>query len=182
MLYLMLANGFEETEAIAALDVIRRGGLEIKTVGVNGLSVTGAHGVKLEADILPEEIYPDNADGIILPGGMPGTLNLKNSTAVIQLLNVCRDNGALIAAICAAPSVLGELGMLEKKKAVCFPGFEDRLKGAVLQSAGVVCDGNFITAKGAGVALEFGAAITDYFADKADMSGTEILKQMQMKI
>lgn len=182
MLYLMLADGFEETEAIAALDVIRRGGIEVKTAAVDSLTVTGTHGVKTEADILAKDMDLDNTDGIILPGGMPGTLNLKNSAEVIAALKHCYESGALIAAICAAPSVVGELGMLDNRKAVCFPGFEDSLKGAILQTDGVVCDGNFITAKGAGVALEFGAAIVNYFADRAKAAGKEILRQMQMNV
>lgn len=182
MLYMMLADGFEETEAIAALDVIRRGGIEIKTVAVMGEYVVGAHNVTIKADILAGDIDVDAADGIVLPGGMPGTTNLQKSDAVNTLLKHCFDNNLLIAAICAAPLIPGESGMLNKRKAVCFPGFEESLKGAFLQDCGVVRDGCFITAAGAGVAPEFGAAIVDYFRGEASGAGKEILRQMQMKV
>lgn len=182
MLYLLLADGFEEIEAIATLDVIRRAELKILTVGVGKTEITGAHSVKVTADTELGDIDREIADGVILPGGMPGTLNLKNNPDVIEFIKYCRKNGLLLSAICAAPMIFGELGMLQGKKAVCFPGFEDKLKGADVQDSGVVCDGNIITSRGAGTALEFGAAIVDYFRDKAKTNGKELLRQMQMKI
>ncbi len=177
MYYLLLAEGFEETEMIAPLDVLRRGGVLVKTVGVTGKTVTGAHGVAIEADCLPEEVLVEEAEGVILPGGMPGTKNLQESQFVQGLIKGCAQKGGLLAAICAAPMVLGEQGLLKGKKAVCFPGFEEYLKGARVEDLPVVTDGNVITAKGAGAALAFGAAILDYA--KGGGVGAEILAQMQ---
>ena len=120
-------------------------------------------------------------DGVILPGGMPGTLNLQKSLKVTAILNHCLQKEKLIAAICAAPMGLGGLGMLSGRRATCFPGFEDQLDGAVLSDDSVVRDGNFITARGAGTALEFGAAIVDFFqpGDTGVSKGARVLAQMQ---
>lgn len=177
MLYLFLADGFEEVEAIAALDVIRRAGIKVKTVGVTGEFVCGTHDIEVKADCT--EIDYDDIDGVILPGGMPGTLNLQKSETVNSALKYCRDNGKLMAAICAAPMILGELGYLDGRSAVCFPGFEDSLADSDIKSDVVVTDGNFITAKGAGAALEFGAAIVDYIAPSEPSKGKKVLKKMQ---
>ena len=174
MLYMFLADGFEETEAIATLDVLRRGGINVKTVGVGGEMICGTHDITVKADVT--DIDFDNIDGVILPGGMPGTLNLQKAPGVNAARKHCADNGKLLAAICAAPMILGELGYLSGKKAVCFPGFEDSLTDAEIMSDGVVRDGNYITAMGAGKALEFGAAIVDYFS--AEPRGGKILKKM----
>ena len=181
MLYLFLAEGFEETEAIAPLDIIRRAELPVKMVGVTGEVVTGAHGIAVKADILIDQVKMEECSGMILPGGMPGTLNLQKNETVIASLRHCAETKKLIAAICAAPMVPGAMGLLEGKHATCFPGFEDQLEGAILTEKSVVCDGNYITAKGAGVALEFGAAIVDYFCSEEERGskGTRLLKQMQ---
>ncbi len=183
MLYILLADGFEEVEAVAPLDVLRRAEIEVKTIGVTGSTVTGAHGIEITADLQITELDGAIPDGIILPGGMPGTLNLQKSTEVQALLQKCYSSQKLIAAICAAPMIIGELGMLNGRRATCFPGFEDSLTGANLLDDGIVCDGNFITAKGAGVALKFGAAIVDYFIDPGSVHGSRgnrILSQMQL--
>lgn len=180
MLYLFLADGFEEVEAISALDVIRRAGLKVSTVGVTGDVVCGTHGVEVKADCT--EVDYNDIEGVILPGGMPGTLNLQKSEMVNDALRFCRDNNRLIAAICAAPMILGELGYLDGRDAVCFPGFEDSLAESNIKSDGVVCDGNYITAKGAGAALEFGAAIVDYIAPAVPSKGMSVLKKMQVNI
>lgn len=184
MLYLLLADGFEEAEAICPLDVLRRAEIEVKTVGITGKTVTGAHGIEIKADLGADDIGSTVPDGIILPGGMPGTLNLQKSPTAKRLLSECFAAGKLIAAICAAPMIPGELGMLHGVRSTCFPGFEENLIGAVLTDDSVVCDKNFITAKGAGVALEFGAAIVDRFVkpDPARGSrGSRILSQMQLR-
>ena len=175
MLYLFLADGFEETEAIATLDVLRRGNIKTKLVGVTGDFVTGTHDIIIRADA--DDVDYDDIDGVILPGGMPGTLKLQKSDLVNKAIKYCMDNDKLVAAICAAPMIIGELGYLEGKKAVCFPGFEDSLIDADIMSDGVVRDGNIITAMGAGKALEFGAAIVDYVSGK-DGKGAKILKKM----
>lgn len=181
MIYVLLADGFEEVEAIAPIDVMRRNNIEVKTAGVGGKQICGSHSVTVTADMKIEDIDFANVEGIILPGGMPGTLNLQKDENVNKLIEHCRENELLIAAICAAPMILGELGILEGKDAVCFPGFEEHLKGADICDCPVaVCD-NVITAKGAGAALEFGAAIVDYFSGE-DGAGAKTLDTMQYPI
>lgn len=161
MFYLFLADGFEETEALAPLDMMRRAKLEVKTVGVTGECVTGSHGITVKADIIPEEISFDSIDGVILPGGMPGTINLGKSKTVTDAVLYCSEHGKITAAICAAPSVLGKLGILKSKKATCYPGFEKELEGAEYTGASVEVDGNVITGKGAGCAILFGKALVE---------------------
>ncbi len=176
MLYMFLAEGFEETEAIASLDVIRRAGIEIKTVGVSGKEVCGSHGVKVLADIELSDVSFEDMRGVILPGGMPGTTNLQNNEEVKKSILYCAENNLLVAAICAAPMVLGGLGLLKGKNAVCYPGFEQYLDGATLCADGAVMDGNVVTGKGAGASMLFGAKIVDFFMPG---KGEEILAQMQ---
>ena len=159
MFYMFLADGFEETEALATLDVMRRAGLDVNTVGVTGDNVTGSHNVTVKADISIDNVSYNDIEGAVLPGGMPGTLNLENSQAVIECVKYCYENDKIVSAICAAPSILGHLGMLEGRKATCFPGFEDELKGAEHTAKHTETDGKVITAKGAGCAIEFGHAI-----------------------
>lgn len=178
MIYVLLADGFEEIEAIAPIDVMRRGGLNVATAGVGKKDVTGAHSITITADMSVDEINTEDVEGIILPGGMPGTLNLQKNEKVIELVRYCYENEILLAAICAAPMILGELGMLDGKEAVCFPGFEEHLKGAKYCDCSVVVFDNVITAKGAGAALELGSAIVDYFSGD-NGKGDEILTQMQ---
>lgn len=161
MIYMFLANGFEEVEALCPLDLLRRAGLEVCTVGIGGDMVQGAHGISVSADI-PDTMYRDaNPEMVILPGGMPGTKNLDASPTVDAAIRAAASHNAYLAAICAAPMVLGKRGLLQGKIAVCFPGFEDTLKGATLPQKGarVVTDGKVITAAGMGVALEFGLAL-----------------------
>ncbi len=166
MVYLMLADGFEEIEALTPLDILRRAQIEVKTVGVTGKTVTGAHSIPVVADILLDDIVLEDMSAVILPGGMPGTLNLKNEKAVENAVLYAAEKGLLIAAICAAPSILGNLGLLESKEAICFPGFENELKGADISDKSVVLSGNIITAKGAGVAAEFGFEILKQLKDE----------------
>ncbi len=160
MIYMFLANGFEEIEALCPLDLLRRAGLEVTTVGIGGDMIMGAHGICVGADI-PDTMYRDSSpDMIILPGGMPGTKNLDASRVVDAAIRSAVKNGAYIAAICAAPMILGKRGLLSGKRAVCFPGFEEYLDGAtVAKDESVVRDGRIITAKGMGVALDFGLAL-----------------------
>ena len=159
MIYLFLANGFEEIEALAPLDLLRRAGLAVTTVGIGSDTVCGAHGVTVHAD-MPDGMFADPApDMLILPGGMPGAKHLDESRTVDSARRAAARRGALIAAICAAPMVLGHRGLLEGKEATCFPGFEQELTGARISSKRVVRDGNIITAAGMGVAVEFGLAL-----------------------
>ena len=159
MIYMFLAEGFEEIEALCPLDLFRRAKLNVTTVGVGGLQITGAHGITVCADITEENFSPSDLEMIFLPGGMPGTLNLADSKVAMSALDYAAANGKYIAAICAAPSILGDKGLLHGKAAVCYPGFEDRLVGATTPDKKVVVDGKLITAKGMGAALEMGLEI-----------------------
>lgn len=159
MIYMFLADGFEEVEALCPLDLMRRAGLSVKTVGINKNEIVGAHGIKIIADMSDIEYSDNEAEMIFLPGGMPGTLNLANNTTVINAIKKAALDGSYIAAICAAPSILGDMGLLNGKEAICYPGFEDRLKGAVISKNKVVSDGKIITAAGMGVAYDMGIEI-----------------------
>ncbi len=160
MIYVFLADGFEEIEALAPADFLRRAGINTVTVGVTGDVVRGAHNIEVKVDIpLKDVVLSDDLDGIILPGGMPGAENLDNCPEVQNAIDFCAQSGKIISAICAAPFILGKKGLLNGKRATCFPGFEEFLEGATVTGDGVVRDGNIITAKGAGVAWEFGAEI-----------------------
>lgn len=155
MVYVFLAEGFEEMEALTPIDLLRRVDVPVTVVGVGSSIVKGAHGVGFTTDSRGEGLDFSDAELVILPGGMPGTTNLDASPMVEACLKQAAEKGAVIAAICAAPSVLGHKGLLKGKKATCFPGFEEELLGAVHTGAPVEKDGNIITARGAGVALEF---------------------------
>jgi 4-methyl-5(b-hydroxyethyl)-thiazole monophosphate biosynthesis len=160
MIYVFLADGFEETEAIAPIDMLRRAKKEVVTVGVTGKVVTSSHGVPVTADITQDEIQlNDQLEMIVLPGGMPGTLNEEASEQVQAAITYCAEQNRYLTAICAAPSILGHRGLLNGKHAVCYPGFESALTGAEVGTEGVVQDGNIITARGAGVAIDFGLAL-----------------------
>ena len=134
MFYLFMADGTEEVEAIATLDVMRRAGIEVKTVGVGSDIICGSHGIKIICDMSAcETVLDSSLEGVVIPGGMPGTVNLENDKYVIDAVKYCADNSKLLCAICAAPSVFGHLGLLEGKKAVCFPGFEQFSAGTDLE-------------------------------------------------
>ncbi len=168
MIYVFLANGFEETEAIAPIDILKRSEKEVVTVGIGGDKITGAHGITVFTDIVDSDvIMSEKVEMIVLPGGMPGTLGLENSPVVRSAIEYCVQNGKYIGAICAAPSILGKMNLLEGKNATCFPGFEQFLHGAKLGDEKVYTDGNIVTAKGAGVAIEFGLALSALVAGKA---------------
>ena len=167
MYYVLLAEGFEEIEALTQTDVMRRAGIEVKNVGVTGEYVTGSHGITVKSDIGIEEAAKCVPDGIILPGGIPGTPNIAKSEKAVELIKVVNEKGGLVAAICAAPSVLGELGILKGKKAICYPGFEDKLEGAKVTVEKVVIDGNIITSRGAGTAMDMALAIAEYITGES---------------
>lgn len=172
MVYMFLANGFEETEALCPLDLLRRAGVEVTTVGVGTDIACGAHGIRVMTDI-PEIMFRDSSpEMIILPGGMPGAENLDSSRTVDEAIHACAKTGGYLCAICAAPMILGKRGLLNGKKATCFPGFEEHLSGADLSGAEidpqetVVRDGNIITAKGMGAAFDFGIALVEALRGK----------------
>lgn len=160
MIYVFLADGFEETEALAPVDLLKRAGKEVITVGVTGNVVTGSHGIQVIADT-NEISLDDSLEMIVLPGGMPGTLNLEKSQCVQNAIDYCVLNNKFIGAICAAPSILGHKGLLKDKKAICYPGFESHLECAVISDNSVEEDGIFITARGAGVAIDFGLKLVE---------------------
>ena len=166
MIYLFLANGFEEVEALAPLDLLRRAGCAVTTVGIGGETVLGAHGIPVVAD-LPDVMYRDaKPEMVILPGGMPGATHLDESKTVEAALRAAASSNAYLAAICAAPMVLGKRGYLEGKRATCYPGFEEHLHGATVTAERIVIDGNVITAAGMGVAVEFGLALVTALCGK----------------
>ena len=167
MVYVFLADGFEEIEALSPVDILRRGGITVKTVGVGSKKVTGSHGITVTCDLSEDKVATQDIDAVILPGGMPGTVNLEKSEVVNSTIEYALKNGLLIAAICAAPSILGKKGVLSGKSATCFPGFEQYLTGARILDLPVVRDGQIITACGAGAALEFGFTLLEALKDKA---------------
>ncbi len=179
MLYCFLANGFEETEAIATVDTVRRGDIDVTTVGLGGKIVVGNHGIPVVADITADQLDMSDMTGVILPGGIPGTLNLEKNEIVQRSIAYCAERGLLICAICAAPSILGNLGLLKGKKAVCFDGYEVFLTGAEVPEDRVVADGNIITGRAVGTAIEFGLEIIR--AIKGDKKSIAIGNSMKCK-
>lgn len=175
MIYIFFATGFEEIEAIATLDILRRAELDVQSVGVGGRVVEGAHGVVVTCDISDADARFDGLEMVVLPGGMPGTLNLEASTVVQSFIDYVSENGLYLAAICAAPSILGHKGLLDGKSCTCFPGFESQLGDAHHSQERVVRDGKLITGKGPGAAIPFAvelvrALLGDEKADKVRAS------------
>lgn len=179
--YEFLANGFEEIEALAPVDILRRGGVEVKTVSVTAsLSVNTAHGVTIIADCHIDDLDLSDADLLILPGGMPGAQNLLDHEGVCNALVKHNAEGKLIGAICAAPMVLGQLGLLNGRKATCYPGFERFLDGADYTAELVTVDGHITTGRGPGAAMEFGYQLLSNFVEQdvvEDMKKGMIYKQ-----
>ena len=158
--YVFLADGFEEIEGLTVVDLLRRAGVETVTVSVmKELLICGAHGIKVYADAMFADLDYSDGDMLVLPGGMPGTTNLGTHDGLCELLRRYASEGKRISAICAAPSVLGQNGLLEGKQATCYPGFEGELKGAVYTAGRVAADGTVITGKGPGTAIDFALAI-----------------------
>ena len=160
MIYVLLVDGFEEIEALTPVDILRRVGADLLTVGVNSKKVTGSHNIPVEADILIDEVKKEDMECLIIPGG-PGYKNMEASDSAISLIKYAKENNILLCAICAAPSILGKLGLLKGLKATCFPGFEQVLLGAEVVSEKAVFDSQVITGKGAGAAADFGFLIAE---------------------
>ena len=178
MVYVFLAQGFEEIEALATIDFLRRCDLEVITAGVGSQDVTGAHDITVLADTVESMLVKtDDVQAVILPGGMPGTLNLEKSKYVNDMLDFAYEKGLVIGAICAAPSVLGKKGFLRDKVATCFPGFEEQLIGANATGESVVVDGNIITAKGAGVTIDFAYEIAKKLVGESEPQRVKISLQ-----
>ena len=169
MVYLFLADGFEEIEALSVVDILRRAKIEVTTVGIDKTVINGAHGIKVTADTQIDNCAFNDISALILPGGMPGTLNLNNNEKLCKLLKDSALKGVLLAAICAAPSVFGNLGLLKGKDYTCYPSFENDIFGGnyTVQKCVVDNSGDFpvITAKGPGAANEFAFAVVDFITN-----------------
>ena len=175
-----LADGFEEVEAFTQVDLLRRAGIEVKTVSITeNKEVMGTHGIKTETDMVFDKAVLENFDGIVLPGGMPGAATLDKHEGLRKLILDFAAKGKPIAAICAAPMVLGKLGLLKGKKATCYPSFEQYLDGAECVNEPVVRDGNIITGMGPGAAMEFALTIVDLLVGKEKVD--ELVEAMCVK-
>lgn len=160
-----LAEGFEEIEAITNIDILRRAGLEVETASLGDLAVTGGHNIIINADKLIDEVKAQELAGIVLPGGMPGAAHLRDDERIVSLIQELAKREALIAAICAAPIVLEEAGLLSDRVVTSYPGFEEELESCNYLQDRVVVDGNIITGRGPGVAVEFALKLVEYLVD-----------------
>ncbi|MBP3938707.1 MAG: DJ-1/PfpI family protein [Clostridia bacterium] len=166
MIYVFLAKGFEEIEALTVVDYLRRAEMDVCTVGIGGKIVIGSHNIPVFCDLDEHEASLDDVEAIVLPGGMPGTLNLEANKTVNDFIDYCAENDKYICAICAAPSILGHKDLLKGRRACCFPGFEEELEGAQVCKDFVCIDGKYITAKGMGAAIDFSREIVSVMLDK----------------
>lgn len=166
MVYIFLAEGFEEIEALTPADILRRAGVEVALAGVGGREITGAHGIRVSCDVTSAEAAaaaesPEGVQMIVLPGGMPGADNLFASDDVRRAILAAKESGAFIGAICAAPYILGSLGLLRGRMATCYPGYEDRLEGAEVYDCDVIRDGEIITGRAMGAAVDFALELSE---------------------
>ena len=177
MVYMLLGTGFEETEAIAPLDLLRRAGVEIQTVGLNGKTVYGGHGIGIETDIEIGQMDLTDVDMVIIPGGLGGVASIRACAAAMEALKFAWENGKFVAAICAGPTVLADLGITDGKNATCYPGCETGMGAAkVNASAPCVRDGRLITGASAGCAVSFGLMLVEA------MKGTEMAEKIRNQI
>ena len=176
MIYMLLTDGFEDIEALETLDIMRRAGLSVKTVGIASKTVTSSHKVTVICDIVFEDSDFSDMRMLILPGG-PGHTAFSESEKVCALIKIAYERGIYLAAICASPSVIGKMGLLKGRRFTCFPGFEEFVKGGIYSPEKVVTDGKFITARGAGAASDFGFEIVTLL--KGEQTAQELKKQMQ---
>ena len=177
MVYMLLGTGFEETEAIAPLDLLRRAGVDVLTVGINGKIVTGSHGIGIEADIELQEMDLTNLEMIILPGGLGGVASIRASQEAMDAVKFAADNGKYTAAICAGPTVLADLGITDAKQATCYPGCESGMGSAhMIADASAVQDGLVITGTSAGCAIPFGLKLIEA------LKGTETAEMIAKQI
>ncbi len=159
MYYMLLGTGFEETEAVAPLDLMRRAGISVATVGLNGRVVTGSHGIPITADLEIGEMDLTALEGIILPGGLGGVKSIRSCGQAMDAVKFAWENGKLTAAICAGPTVLADLGIVNGKNTTCYPGCEGQMGSAKMVDAAAVTDGKLITGTSAGCAISFGLAL-----------------------
>ena len=177
MVYILLGTGFEEVEAIAPLDLMRRAGIDVMTVGINGKIISGGHGIGVEADITIGEMDFTNLDMIVLPGGLGGVASARACPEALDALKFAWDNGKFVAAICAGPTVLADLGITDGKNVTCYPGCESGMGNAkMVADAACIRDGKLITGTSAGCAIPFGLALIEA------LKGSETAAQIQKQI
>lgn len=180
MVYVLLGTGFEEVEAIAPVDLMRRAGIEVQTVGITGKTVTGSHKIPVEADILPENMDLESMDMIVLPGGLGGVASARASQAALDALRWGWEHDRFVAAICAGPTVLADLGIPDGKKATCFPGCEGQMgKADMVPGAAALRDGKLITGTSAGCAIPFALELIK--AMKGSEAADKVAKQIVIR-
>ena len=178
MVYMLLGTGFEETEAVAPLDLLRRAGVNVQTVGLNGKIIYGSHNIGIEADIEIGQMDLTDVEMIVIPGGLGGVASIRACHEAMDALKFAADNGKFVGAICAGPTVLADLGITDGKNATCFPGCEDGMGSAVMQAdKAAVRDGKIITGTSAGCAIPFGLALIEALkgADMAEKIAKQIV-------
>ena len=179
MVYVLLGTGFEEVEAIAPVDLMRRAGIDVLTVGINGKIVYGGRGIGVQADITIDEMDLSNLEMIVLPGGLGGVASIRASRQTLDAVTFAYENDCFVAAICAGPTVLADLGITEGKNATCFPGQVGNMKNAILEEKAFVRDGKIITGASAGCAVEFGLALIE--ALRGPEASEQIRKQIVIR-
>ena len=177
MIYMLLGTGFEETEAIAPLDLLRRAGIDVQTVGLNGKVIYGSHNIGVEADIEIQEMDLSKMEMIILPGGLGGVASIRGCKPAMDAIRFAHENGKYTAAICAGPTVLADLGITDGKNATCYPGCESQMGSANMVCAAAVTDGKLITGTSAGCAIPFGLKLIEVLKGKeaADQIAAQIV-------
>lgn len=179
MVYVLLGTGFEEVEAIAPVDLLRRAGVSVLTVGVDGKAVTGSHGITVEADITLEQMDLTDLEMIVLPGGLGGVATARSSQAALDALRFAYENNKFVAAICAGPTVLAELGIIGDRRATCYPGCETGMGNAAMVEAACVTDGKLITGASAGCAIPFALGLIEALKGKEEAD--RIAKQIVIR-
>ena len=180
MVYVLLGTGFEEVEAITPVDLMRRAGIEVQTVGITGKTVTGSHKIPVEADVLPENMDLESMDMIVLPGGLGGVASARASQAALDALRWGWEHDRFVAAICAGPTVLADLGIPDGKKATCFPGCEGQMgKADMVPGAAALRDGKLITGTSAGCAIPFALELIK--ALKGSEAADKVAKQIVIR-
>ena len=179
MVYMFLGTGFEETEAISPLDLLRRAGVEIATVGLNGKVIYGGHGIGVETDLEIGQLDLTNLEMVILPGGLGGVASIKGCPAAMDAIRFAYENGKFVAAICAGPTILASLGITDGKHATCYPGCEEQMGNTIMEDAAAVTDGKIITGTSAGCAIPFGLQLIA--ALKGQEAADTIAKQIVIR-
>ena len=172
MVYMLLGTGFEETEAVAPIDLLRRAGVSVATVGIGGKVIVGSHGIPVTADMELGQMDLTQLDMIVLPGGMKGVASIKGCPEALEAVRFAWENGRFVAAICAAPTILAMLGITDGRRATCYPGFEDRCTGAQMVDADVVTDGQITTGRALGAAIPFALELVRLLTDEQTAART----------